>query len=86
MSSYICDSDLLADRQVSFACRLTERQKVTGALRVASALAYAHEQPIIHQDLHKGNMLRTCDESAWKLADFGNSGKVGEVVMKHATR
>ena len=61
-------------------CRLTSQQKVTGALQIASALAYTHSKQIVHQDIQWGNILRTRDETAWKLADFGNSAKEGNIV------
>lgn len=66
--------------------RLTVRQRVTGALQIASALAFAHEKHIVHSDLHKENILRTRDESAWKLIDFGNSGRIGEVIIREDSR
>ena len=57
------------------------RQRVTAALQIASALAFAHEKQIVHQDMHRGNILRTRDESMWKIIDFENSRRVGEVVL-----
>ena len=66
-------------------CRLTLRQKVTGALQIASALVHAHSKKIVHQDIHRGNILRTRDETAWELADFGNSGREGDIVPSDKT-
>ena len=33
---------------------------------VASALMWIHAE-----DLHAGNVLATCDDSAWRISDFG---------------
>ena len=49
-----------------------------GGQQLASALSYLHsdEQGLVHQDLHAGNIMVSCDGSAWKLIDMGNASPI----------
>jgi serine/threonine protein kinase len=46
------------------------RRGVQIALDLASALAFAHQQRIVHRDVKPANVLHA-GEQRWKLADFG---------------
>ncbi len=50
--------------------RLPLSRCVTTALDLASALAFAHRQRIVHRDVKPANVLHAGD-NRWKLADFG---------------
>ena len=43
------------------------------ASQLASALVHMHSQspPMVHQDLHRGNVLATLDKKSWNLIDLG---------------
>ncbi|ONF73032.1 protein kinase domain-containing protein [Amycolatopsis keratiniphila] len=68
-------TDLLADDGLLPAGRVAE----LGA-RIASALAAAHEDGILHRDVTPNNILITGDGNA-KIADFGLSHATGEGTM-----
>jgi tRNA A-37 threonylcarbamoyl transferase component Bud32 len=46
-------------------------QKMKIILDVLNGMKYAHEQSIIHRDLHLGNILKYCND--FVLSDFGSS-------------
>ncbi len=50
--------------------RIPLQRCVSIALDLASALAFAHRQRIVHRDVKPANVLHAGD-SRWKLADFG---------------
>ncbi|MBA3538888.1 MAG: serine/threonine protein kinase [Deltaproteobacteria bacterium] len=50
--------------------RLPLQRCVNTALDLASALAFAHRQRIVHRDVKPANVLHAGD-NRWKLADFG---------------
>jgi serine/threonine protein kinase len=50
--------------------RLPLSRCVTTSLDLASALAFAHRQRIVHRDVKPANVLHAGD-NRWKLADFG---------------
>ncbi len=52
--------------------------------RLADALAYAHEQGIIHRDVKPGNVILGADDRV-KLADFGIARLIGETVRHTKT-
>ena len=45
------------------------------ALQLASALMHMHGQKpaLVHQDLHRGNVLCSRDNMSWHLVDFGSA-------------
>jgi serine/threonine protein kinase len=59
--------------------RLTEREVVRLGRQVASALAYAHEQGIIHGDVKPENILVN-EHGVAKLADFGVAETLGRTL------
>ena len=61
----------MQDRRCWYCCRLSVREMVVGSHQVASALAAAHAQGIVHQDVRWDNVMHTLDQAAWKLVDFG---------------
>ena len=50
--------------------RISLHRGVSLALDLASALAFAHRQRIVHRDVKPANVLHAGD-NRWKLADFG---------------
>ncbi|GMT37673.1 hypothetical protein PFISCL1PPCAC_28970, partial [Pristionchus fissidentatus] len=60
---------------------LTEPQIAYIARFTCEALAYLHEQNVIHRDLKAGNILLTSD-AVVKLADFGVSAKLRDRAEK----
>ncbi|GMT35536.1 hypothetical protein PFISCL1PPCAC_26833 [Pristionchus fissidentatus] len=63
---------------------LTEPQIAYIARFTCEALAYLHEQNVIHRDLKAGNILLTSD-AVVKLADFGVSAKLRDRAEKRDT-
>ena len=52
--------------------------------QVADALAYAHEEGVVHRDVKPGNVLVDDEGHAW-LGDFGISRMIGEAVRHTET-
>ena len=48
---------------------------VLGFCQLAAGLDIMHEQGIVHQDLHCGNVLLNADGLSWKLADLGSGAR-----------
>ncbi len=69
---------------------MSDREKIVGCLGLVSALLWTHDHGIVHQDLHKSNIVYSVDRSQWLLIDFGNTawakteGK--DTVIKGARR
>ncbi len=69
---------------------MSDREKIVGCLGLVSALLWTHDHGIVHQDLHKSNIVYSVDRSQWVLIDFGNAawakteGK--DTVIKGARR
>ena len=57
-------------------CSLPIKTVLARMGQLASALAYVHEQGIVHQDLHASNILQTLDGADWRLTDFGNAARM----------
>ena len=57
-------------------CSLTIGEKVNMAYSLATALQWAHQKLVVHQDVHAGNILQTLDGKGWRLADFGSAGEM----------
>src|ERR1039457_3570888 len=51
---------------------------------IASALAFLHQQKLVHRDLKPGNILRVGE--AWKLSDFGTVRQSGGAGVPSHTR
>ncbi|KAL0050394.1 hypothetical protein WJX82_010371 [Trebouxia sp. C0006] len=79
----------LATWNGDYSC-MSDREKIVGCLGLVSALLWTHDHGIVHQDLHKSNIVYSVDRSQWVLIDFGNTawakteGK--DTVIKGARR
>lgn len=60
--------------------RLPEPVAIDYAAQIASGLAYAHRQGILHRDIKPGNILVTKDDVV-KLSDFGIARAVSQQTM-----
>ena len=60
--------------------RMSLRQTVTTCLQVINALAYAHEQGIIHRDIKPGNIMLD-KHGKTKLGDFGIAAAMDEASI-----
>jgi hypothetical protein len=61
--------------------RFSEAQVEPWLRQIASALAYAHSEGILHRDIKPNNILITTDNTA-KLADFGIAVAMSESVTR----
>jgi serine/threonine protein kinase len=60
--------------------RLTPGETVHVVAQVCEALAYAHEQDVVHQDVSPRNILIRQPDFTAKLADFGFAGTPGYIA------
>ncbi len=58
-----------------YACRLSVREVTLGFYQLASGLEHMHGRGIADQDVHRGNVLISFNDSVWKKADLGSAAR-----------
>lgn len=75
-----------AARMVHSRGPLTPDETVHVLAQICDALAYAHDQDVLHQDVSPGNILIRHSDGAAKLADFGLASHAVDVPARPVTK